>query len=285
MRKLMMVLGAVLLTLAVSGQVTAQDAVSDLDCGMCHEDIAEAWHLNPHAQARDDVPGCQDCHGDGAAHLDEGTAETIFYPRGAAGADMCLGCHQNTHDAFTGGEVHTRSGVYCGDCHKIHVDSIAAPALLVRQDVNDVCATCHQRQVRTFSRPFGHQLGRAGLDCVSCHNPHGGPGERSLKVDRTGDPVCLTCHAELRGPHVFPHVNGQAGDCLSCHQPHGSNNPNALTRTTIHQLCLECHSPIGGGTLGSQPVSTHDLMSPRYRNCTTCHVAVHGSNTSPQLLK
>ena len=29
----------------------------------------------------------------------------------------------------------------------------------------------------------------------------------------------------------------------------------------------------------------HDLHSPRYRECTVCHVAVHGSNTSPGLLK
>ena len=59
----------------------------------------------------------------------------------------------------------------------------------------------------------------------------------------------------------------------------------ALTRPTVSQLCLECHSPISGGTLGSQPPSFHDLLSPRYRNCTTCHVAIHGSNSSPELLK
>jgi predicted CXXCH cytochrome family protein len=84
---------------------------------------------------------------------------------------------------------------------------------------------------------------------------------------------------------VFPHVSNVVGDCMSCHQPHGSSNPNALTRSQVYQLCLECHSPIEGGTLGSQPPSFHDLLSPRYRNCTTCHVAIHGSNMSPQLLK
>jgi predicted CXXCH cytochrome family protein len=72
---------------------------------------------------------------------------------------------------------------------------------------------------------------------------------------------------------------------MSCHEPHGSTNPMALTRPRVDQLCLECHSLIEGGTFGSQPPSFHDLRSPRYRNCTTCHVAVHGSNTSPMLLK
>jgi DmsE family decaheme c-type cytochrome len=285
MRKLTPVLGAVLLALAASGWVMAQDAVTDDDCGMCHDDIASSWALNPHAVDRDDVPGCQDCHGDGTAHIDEMSAETIFYPRGAAGAEMCLDCHQDTHDAFTAGEVHSRADVHCGSCHTIHTDSLAHPALLVENDPNDLCATCHQRQVRTFSRPFGHQLGRAGLDCVSCHNPHGGSGERSLKHDRAGDVVCVTCHSDKRGPFVFPHVSGPTGDCLTCHQPHGSSNPHALTRSRVDQLCLECHSTLEGSTLGSQPPSFHDLRSPRYRECTVCHVTVHGSNTSPALVK
>ena len=69
---------------------------------------------------------------------------------------------------------------------------------------------------------------------------------------------------------------------LSCHTAARLVEPDALTRASVNQLCLECHSPISGGTLGSQPPSFHDLLSPRYRNCTTCHVAIHGSNSSPR---
>ena len=58
-----------------------------------------------------------------------------------------------------------------------------------------------------------------------------------------------------------------------------------LKRATVAQLCIECHSPLTTGTLGSQPPSFHNLRLPRYQNCTTCHVAVHGSNRDPQLLK
>ena len=102
-----------------------------------------------------------------------------------------------------------------------------------------------------------------------------------------GELPCLSCHAETcAGPFVFQHVTGSGGDCLSCHQPHGSNNPNMLQWARVDQLCLSCHSQTGGPkTYGSQPPSFHDLTLPRYRNCTTCHVAVHGSNLSPQLLK
>jgi nitrate/TMAO reductase-like tetraheme cytochrome c subunit len=55
----------------------------------------------------------------------------------------------------------------------------------------------------------------------------------------------------------------------------------------VAQLCIECHSPIASvsTTFGSQPPSFHNLSLPRYQNCTTCHVAIHGSNRDPQLLK
>jgi DmsE family decaheme c-type cytochrome len=124
----------------------------------------------------------------------------------------------------------------------------------------------------------------AGMQCYACHNPHG-RGDGNLKQTAAGEPACLGCHTEKRGPFVFTHGALVAGDCRSCHEPHGSVNPKMLTRSTVAQLCLECHSNITGTTLGSQPPSLHDLRSPRYQSCTTCHTAVHGSNVSPRLLR
>jgi DmsE family decaheme c-type cytochrome len=280
--------GVLLVPVILGGAVaSAQDDTDpSADCGVCHEELVAAFALTAHALDRPNAPTCTNCHGDGTQHMDEGgDASLIQYPRGSDGAATCLECHGDVAHAFNGGAAHGRAEVWCFDCHVVHPEQPRAAALLVDADSTNLCATCHARQQRAFSRPFGHQLGRAGLECVSCHNPHGGPGERSTKVDRSGDPVCITCHADLRGPHVFPHVAGPMGSCLSCHQPHGSSNPHALTRSRVDQLCLECHSTIGGGTLGSQPPAFHDLRSPRFRDCTVCHVAIHGSNTSPGLLK
>jgi DmsE family decaheme c-type cytochrome len=124
------------------------------------------------------------------------------------------------------------------------------------------------------------------MTCLDCHNPHGRPIEKGLKLTRAGEVPCLNCHAEKRGPFVFEHVSGIAGNCLSCHESHGSSNSKMLQWARVDQLCLSCHSRIGGAaTIGSQPPSFHDLTLPRYRNCTTCHAAVHGSNLSPQFLK
>lgn len=277
-------LGAVLLAVLVAGGLCAQDDDPGMVCADCHDDVAAALVLTPHGSARADAPSCESCHEGGREHMEEGDPDLVQVPRGHAGAGRCQACHAGNHSAFQGGAVHARAGVDCSDCHRIHPEGAPAEHLL-RAPATDLCADCHGRQARTFSRPFGHRLGRAGLDCVSCHNPHGGPGDRSLKVDRSGDEVCVSCHAELRGPFVFPHVNGVTGGCVSCHEPHGSSNPNALKRARADQLCLECHSRTTAGQIGAQTPSNHDTFTPRYRNCTVCHVAVHGSNTSPTLQK
>src|SRR5262249_7444200 len=106
-----------------------------------------------------------------------------------------------------------------------------------------------------------------------------------LRTTNAGEAPCVACHVEKRGPFVFPHGGKEIADCTACHESHGSTNPRQLKRGTVAQLCIECHSPIGTGTIGSQPPAFHNLSSPRYQNCTTCHVAVHGSNRDPQLLR
>ncbi|HPS77687.1 MAG TPA: cytochrome c3 family protein, partial [Thermoanaerobaculaceae bacterium] len=109
--------------------------------------------------------------------------------------------------------------------------------------------------------------------------------EQSLLKGRAGEVVCLTCHTEKSGPFVFSHSSVVLGGCMGCHEPHGSANPRMLTRSRAAQVCLECHTSGAAAKVGSQPPSFHDLRSPRYQNCTTCHTAVHGSNTSPTLLR
>jgi DmsE family decaheme c-type cytochrome len=214
-----------------------------------------------------------------------GDPALISKPTGSAGVTLCLGCHGRTQAMFSARSVHADTNIDCTTCHSIHNPEPTRRALL-KEDINPLCASCHASQANSFRRPYGHRLDLGGLECASCHDPHAGAGEHSLRVNRAGEGPCVDCHSEKRGPFAFPHVVGLTGDCMSCHQPHGSTNPMALTRSRVEQLCLECHSRIvPPDTLGSQTPSSHDLMDPRYRNCTVCHVAIHGSNSSPALLK
>jgi DmsE family decaheme c-type cytochrome len=289
MKKLMYMMAgaavAITLGLGTGAMAEAQGSDPSEDCGVCHDEIAANFQKTVHSVEGRGGPTCVTCHGDGTAHMDEGGDPSLINkPAGRDLETLCLSCHSSTATMFSKRSVHSGASVACNTCHNVHTTNSAQPKML-EAAANELCASCHPSQAGAFEKPFGHKLDRGGLQCVSCHNPHGGTGQRSLKVDRSGEVACLTCHAEKRGPFVFPHVNGVTGDCLSCHEPHGSVNPMALTRARVAHLCLECHSPIEGSTLGSQPPSFHDLRSPRYQNCTTCHVMVHGSNTSPLLLK
>jgi DmsE family decaheme c-type cytochrome len=271
-------------------------AASELPkCGDCHTDVANAFAANPHARVAhgekksDPSDLCSTCHGDGTKHIESGGSEFIAIPIGLSGAEeTCKACHDQAHgahDSFATG-VHANSGaVNCLTCHSIH-KAVPKSEHLLAKTPGELCATCHTPETASFqNKPYAHRLDRGGMTCLDCHSPHARRGE-PVKMTVQGELPCLSCHADLRGPFVFQHVTGSGGDCLSCHQSHGSNNPNMLLWARVDQLCLSCHSQTGGPkTYGSQPPSFHDLSQPRYRNCTTCHVAVHGSNVSPQLLK
>ena len=243
---------------------------------------------------------CSTCHGDGTEHIADPSDKTkIATPRGRTGSDeTCLLCHDTVTDKMSKrAGVHANSeAVNCLTCHSIHKADPRSAHLVAKPQLA-LCGTCHTQSASMRNKPYAHRMDRGGMSCSSCHEPHGRPskGERSLallghlRTTAAGEAPCLSCHTEKRGPFVFPHGAGEVADCTACHETHGSSNPKMLVRATVQQVCIECHSPAmtagGTATLGSQPPSFHNLSLPRYRNCTSCHVAVHGSNRDPQLLK
>lgn len=278
---------------------TAVSAPAEADkstpvCSDCHEQ-AKTFASNPHMRAKagkGDAPNavCTPCHGDGTVHMDAGgDKEKIFRPVGRCGAETCLTCHDKTKDcvsAHTGPHANSEA-VNCLSCHSIHASEPRAKSLLAKKEL-ELCSGCHTVQAASFrNKPYGHRIGRGGMECSSCHEPHMSSGAACgiLKKTRSDEAICVSCHADKKGPFVFPHMAKEQGSCQTCHEEHGSNNPKRLTRAKVSQLCLECHSSTGAGTLGSQPPAFHNLLTARYQNCTTCHVAIHGSNRSPQLVK
>jgi DmsE family decaheme c-type cytochrome len=270
------------------------EAAASPACSDCHAEQAKSFAANAHARGqvkKGEVPNalCSTCHGDGTAHIEAGGDKSLIYkPAGLAGSEKtCMSCHDvSTERLSRHAGMHANSDlVNCLTCHSIHSPEPRSPHLLAGKQLV-LCDSCHATQVSSFrNKPYAHRLGRGGMECSSCHEPHGRPGAGSLRTTAAGEPPCLSCHADKRGPFVFQHGALAGGSCMSCHEAHGSSNPKRLTRGTVAQLCLECHSPTTGTTLGSQPPSFHNLTSPRYQNCTTCHVAIHGSNRDPQLLK
>lgn len=275
----------------VASPPEAQEAEPTASCSDCHEQAA-AFTGNPHARGKvtdGQVPNavCESCHGSGTAHIEAGGDTTMIKGlKDAKGADACLSCHARPDGKTTHrGSAHANTAeVNCKTCHAIHAADKAAGNLLVKP-ATELCATCHLGAAGSFrDKPYAHRLGRGGMECSSCHNPHGRTGKDNIRETRAGEMICLSCHSDKRGPFAFEHGAQVQRDCTTCHEPHGSNNPKQLKRATVFALCSECHSPTGA-TYGSQPPSFHSTGFARYQNCTSCHTAVHGSNRSPALLK
>lgn len=276
-----------------SAPASASSAAETPACADCHEE-AKPFSRSAHARIVDAAGKrltgdalCISCHGESSAHVATSGEKPVARPLGAGddGA-FCATCHTpgGARHSFSPGVHAFGRSANCLSCHRVHATAPGIDHLLSRP-VAELCASCHPGPAASLrDKPFTHRLS-GGLDCESCHDAHGKRRDAGLRRTAVVDLPCVSCHAEKRGPFVFPHVVPGEGNCLSCHEPHGSSNPKQLTRARVDQLCLECHSTLNPSTLGSQPPSFHDLTLPRYQNCTVCHTAVHGSNRSPSLLR
>jgi len=214
--------------------------------------------------------------------------------------DACLRCHSQTLSrANIRRSPHTENDVVCSSCHSIHKSP--APKFLLAKQQTDLCYGCHAQVRAQFSMPFKHRVNEGAMQCTDCHNPHGAfeptwkmaSRPRMISQAQANEQPCLNCHVDKRGPFVFEHGSVRVEGCAVCHQPHGSMNTRLLTRPTVLTVCLECHN--GKGNFGSfgprfgagiaAPDNTHNLADPRYQNCTTCHVRIHGSNSSEIFLR
>jgi len=258
-------------------------------CKMCHEDLYTHFTRTAHfltvtsPKYKEAEKGCESCHGPGREHVESGgDVEKIFSFRGRSIAEQnarCLTCHEQQQERHNfRPSAHGLSQVACTDCHSAHSPVLLEDLLAKR--LPELCYACHGEVRQDFIKPFRHRVHEGGMSCTTCHNPHGGFNVAQTRDVLGGtDAICLKCHTDKQGPFVFEHVPVRLEGCASCHVPHGSNNPRLLTRPRVDQLCLECHT-LTPGILGSEPPAFHDIRRPRFQNCTTCHVKVHGSNVN-----
>ncbi|MCW5981024.1 MAG: DmsE family decaheme c-type cytochrome [Bryobacteraceae bacterium] len=287
---------------AASPEEQTQYAGSEM-CQACHEDIFSTFQKkNPHAvvetQPKHGWEGraCESCHGPGAKHSESADAGEILNPAKLSPARtdaICLNCHLNTptHVGRVQGG-HAKGQVSCVGCHPVHHAVDGEMAQRRHSRINAQCAACHTDVWASFQRPHAHRLEQRAMSCVDCHNPHGSFLPRNLQTALANEPGCFKCHGDKRGPFVFEHAPVRLDGCGSCHEPHGSANPRMLIRHEVSNLCLECHSNIfsptgatASGVPGGIPTGFHDLRSARFRNCTICHVKVHGSHVNRDFLR
>jgi DmsE family decaheme c-type cytochrome len=300
-----------LLALLLCGTAFAADTqpnrfVSNNACRTCHPAVWNAFYRNPHFKttaAENEAPeraGCQGCHGPGGNHLDnKGGKSTIVAFSALPGdriVEACLRCHgQTISRANVRNSQHTLNGMACTSCHSVH-RSQSARALLQKPQTA-LCEECHTDVRAQFAMPYKHRVEEGVMSCADCHNPHGSfaptwrMGFRPHNIDQVAanQEPCLKCHADKRGPFIFEHAVARVDGCESCHAPHGSTNSRLLLRPVVFTLCLECHN--GSDNFGRRrngiPTQTpsHNMADPRYQNCTSCHVRIHGSNADSNFLR
>jgi DmsE family decaheme c-type cytochrome len=203
--------------------------------------------------------------------------------------DNCLNCHgRDFNRAEIRRSQHTLNDVVCTGCHSIHQPS--SPKYLLAKTQAALCYDCHGPVRAQFNMPFKHRVNEGVVQCSDCHNPHGAPAPawrmssrpRMAQHALANEQPCLKCHTDLRGPFLFEHAAVRIDGCETCHAPHGSPNARLLRRPVVYTICLECHNGApgfgrqGDGIRVQSP--SHNMADPRFRNCTTCHFRIHGSN-------
>jgi predicted CXXCH cytochrome family protein len=267
--------------------------VGSESCATCHSEIVSRTSHAYHAQQGVE---CEDCHGNGSLHVEGGgdvTKILSYRQRSARDANgACLSCHAQDEEVrnWMAGK-HNSDGVRCIDCHQTHSKTLQAAnesrmsfdtaaraaftavsvspetEVIVRSPsaTNDACLKCHQSEGAQLSMPYHHPLREGKMSCVDCHDPHGGAGGNNLRTSNVNQ-LCLSCHAQYRGPFAYQHPP-VSENCMLCHTAHGSPNTNLLS-VSEPALCLQCHAGHHNGA-----------GLPLPDRCTNCHISIHGTDT------
>lgn len=268
-----------------SGQYVGSDS-----CKGCHEDLYNKGFVGtPHyALLKDGKHGCEDCHGPGSAHVESGgdVTKIIRFKELSSKetSDRCLSCHaySNEHANFQRSS-HSTNDVGCMSCHSTHQPKTQRG--LLSEEQPQLCYGCHTQTKAEFSRPFRHRVNQGLIECSDCHNEHGEFLPRQLRSSSENDQTCVKCHTDKRGPFVFEHLPVKTEGCSSCHTPHGSTSPRLLKVNQVNLLCLQCHTLSMSGVPSQPPVGPAHNQAQKYVACTSCHMAIHGSNFSEVFFK
>ena len=267
-----------------SGPLLAEDGPGCLDCHTADaDDPVHAVFRSIHGNiGNEGATVCTSCHGPSEAHDRRGRREApdvSWGPTWLSDVDTrngaCQTCHENGAQLLWAGSEHQQENLACSDCHSAHVQR--DPTLETRV-AQEQCTDCHTQVRAQINLPSRHPIAEGKTACVDCHNPHGSMSDASLHQVSLND-NCLSCHQDLRGPHLWEHEPATE-DCALCHRPHGSVHERLLV-TRGPALCQQCHSaafhpsvPAGGESLADGGARQNILG----KDCLNCHSQIHGSN-------
>lgn len=174
----------------------------EVDCLMCHGDLAEGKTVHPAVQM-----GCTVCH-TGVDASDIPHKFTGEKGLSAQPPDLCFQCH--SQDEFTKKVQH--APVAAGMCLFCHNPHSSPNASLLTTAGNGLCLQCHAdvaKKPHAISRftSIGHKLSakkdplREGkpFGCLSCHVPHSSDWGKLFRYEaKDASGLCKHCHEFLQ---------------------------------------------------------------------------------------
>jgi len=208
--------------------------------------------------------GCEQCHGPGAAHVQEPHASNIVNPARldfVRANDVCIQCHSQgrpretpLNGVYYDWPVGFRAGDRLSDHWQLEEHKLGETTFTHWPD-----GSAHKNRMQgndfVQSAMYTH-----GVTCFACHDTHG--TEHGAQLVRPASDVCLTCH----GPQS---PNGPRGTALQ-HSQHSAEKAT----------CVDCHMPKNATEIADIKVRSHtfEFISPSETDkygipnpCTTCH--------------
>lgn len=183
--------------------------------------------------------GCESCHGKGSAHVAWARDRASWWKPGKA-ADPTRGLEVRFDERKDAVWVHEANKLTrnvapstlrkevetCGLCHarrgQLSEDWHPGRALSETHMVTPITRGLYSAdgQMRNDEETYNYlpfkqsAMFAAGVTCADCHEPH------SAKLRRTGNDLCLGCHANTFAQPSHHHHEGKAEvTCASCHMP------------------------------------------------------------------
>ncbi len=212
-------------------------------CSTCHKDDKKSLLTD------DPTALCNRCHGTGEIAGDTHPLKTppagMKIPPGMPlknGSLTCLTCHRAGHRDEIQFYKFLRGGPY--------------------KDPNDICFTCHNREV--FKKLNPHLDINQLKGCEFCHSAKPQPGKdtkKTVKLVADVSILCFRCHGDdshpagvnhtvvpspalaANIPAEFPLGPGGRVSCATCHNPHIAETANFKLRGGVSgmEICGNCH--------------------------------------------
>jgi cytochrome b subunit of formate dehydrogenase len=292
-----------------------EEELEKVDCGFCHDDIAETYNASLHGQVAEAgerlAPRCSSCHG---SHYILGISDPQSNVTKFNIPFMCGRCHKEgtpvtrvydiPQDSILSHYSQSIHGIglfkqgltvtaVCNDCHTSHnvLPHTDPRSSIHRDNVAGTCQKCHGRIEEVHQKVIRGELWEKEPHvipvCVDCHAPH--EIRRVLYEEGMSDEECMQCHGKenltgtRNGETVSMYVDldevkGSQHKGTSCAQCHAGANPSLSRpcKTVVSKVdCSICHTAVVESFAGSMHGKLGGRGDQRVPDCGTCH-GTHG---------